>query len=70
MAGSGFRARRHRSNAGVPRPLKKVWEFKARVAIAGQLGETTLAEPSSEFGVDPTTVGIWKQDLTNLANRD
>jgi hypothetical protein len=30
---------------------------------AGLSGEKTLTELSSEFGVYPTTIGIWKQEF-------
>ncbi len=38
-------------------------EFKARVAMAVLSGEKTLAELSAEFGVDPTMISNWKQEL-------
>jgi transposase len=46
-----------------------VWEIKGRIAIAILSGEKTLAELSSEFGVHPTTIGIWKPELTSVSQR-
>jgi transposase len=43
-------------------------EFKARVAMAALSGEKTLAELSSEFGVHPTMISTWKQELMKRAN--
>jgi transposase len=43
-------------------------DFKARVAMAALSGEKTLAELSSEFGVHPTMISIWKQELTKRAS--
>ena len=42
-------------------------EFKARVAMAALSGEKTLAELSAEFGVHPTMVSNWKQELVKRA---
>ena len=42
--------------------------FKARVAKATLSGEKTLAELSSEFGVHPTMISTWKQELMKRAN--
>ena len=42
-------------------------EFKARVAIAALSGEKTLAELSAEFGVHPTMISNWKQELVTRA---
>ena len=42
-------------------------EFKARVAMAALSGEKTLAELSAEFGVHPTMIRDWKQELVNRA---
>src|SRR6267143_3099968 len=42
-------------------------EFKARVAMAALSGEKTLAELSVEFGVHPTMISSWKQELVKRA---
>src|SRR6516164_2533918 len=42
-------------------------EFKARVAMAALSGEKTLAELSVEFGVHPTMISSWKQELMKRA---
>ncbi len=42
-------------------------EFKARVAMAALSGEKTLAELSAEFGVHPTMISDWKQELVKRA---
>src|SRR5580704_5196052 len=42
-------------------------EFKARVAMAALSGEKTLAELSAEFGVHPTMISDWKQELGKRA---
>ncbi len=42
-------------------------EFKARVAMAALSGEKTLAELSAEFGVHPTMISNWKQELVKRA---
>jgi len=42
-------------------------EFKARVAMAALSGEKTLAELSAEFGVHPTMISDWKQELAKRA---
>jgi transposase len=42
-------------------------DFKARVAMEALSGEKTLAELSSEFGVHPTMISTWKQELTKRA---
>ena len=41
--------------------------FKARVAITALSGEKTLAELSAEFGVHPTMISGWKQELVKRA---
>jgi len=38
-------------------------EFKARVAMAALSGAKSLAELSAEFGVHPTMISTWKQEL-------
>ena len=42
-------------------------EFKARVAMAALSGGKTLAELSAEFGVHPTMISNWKQELVKRA---
>src|SRR6201988_930725 len=42
-------------------------EFKARVAMASLSGEKTMAELSAEFGVRPTMISNWKQELMKRA---
>ncbi|MBV8089102.1 MAG: transposase [Alphaproteobacteria bacterium] len=42
-------------------------EFKARVAMAALSGAKTLAELSSEFGVHPTMISTWRQELMKRA---
>ena len=42
-------------------------EFKARVAMTALSGEKTLAELSAEFGVHPTMISDWKQELVKRA---
>src|SRR5580704_5428747 len=42
-------------------------EFKARVAMAALSGEKTPAELSAEFGVHPTMISNWKQELVKRA---
>ena len=44
-------------------------DFKASVAMAALSGEKTLAELSSEFGVHPTMISTWKQELMKRAKR-
>ena len=43
-------------------------DFKARVAMAALSGEKILAELSSEFGVHPTMISTWKQELAKRAS--
>lgn len=43
-------------------------DFKARVAMAALSGEKTLGELSSEFGVHPTMISTWKQELAKRAS--
>jgi transposase len=43
-------------------------DFKARVAMAALTGEKTLTELSSEFGVHPTMISTWKQELMKRAS--
>jgi transposase len=42
-------------------------QFKAQVAMAALAGDKTLAELASEFGVHPTMISTWKQDLVKNA---
>ena len=42
-------------------------EFKAQVAMAALAGDRTLAELASEFGVHPTMISTWKQELVKNA---
>ena len=42
-------------------------QFKAQVAMAALSGEKTLAELSVEFGVHPTMISTWKQELVKRA---
>lgn len=37
-------------------------EFKAKVALEAIRGESTLAELSSRFGVNPNQISKWKRD--------
>jgi transposase-like protein len=53
-------------NVGVKRKQHSA-EFKARVAMAALSGAKTLAELSSEFGVHPTMISTWKQELMKRA---
>ena len=41
--------------------------FKARVAMAALSGEKTLSGLSAEFGVHPTMISSWKQELVSRA---
>jgi transposase-like protein len=42
-------------------------QFKAQVAMAALAGSKTLAELASEYGVHPTTISTWKQELVKNA---
>jgi transposase-like protein len=42
-------------------------EFKAQVAMAALAGDKTLAELSSQYGVHPTMISTWKQELVKNA---
>ncbi len=42
-------------------------EFKARVAMAALSGAKSLSELSAEFGVHPTMISTWKQELVKRA---
>ena len=42
-------------------------QFKAQVAMAALAGDKTLAELASEFGVHPTMISTWKQELMKNA---
>lgn len=42
-------------------------QFKAQVAMAALSGEKTLAELSAEYGVHPTMISTWKQELARRA---
>src|SRR5437588_8531851 len=60
----------NRSKRGVKVGIKRKQhsaEFKARVAMAALSGEKTLAELSAEFGVHPTMISGWKQELVKRA---
>lgn len=43
-------------------------QFKAQVAMAALSGEKTLAELSAEYGVHPTMISTWKQELGRRAS--
>lgn len=43
-------------------------QFKAQVAMAALSGEKSLAELSSEFGVHPTMISTWKQELVKRSS--
>ena len=42
-------------------------EFKSKVAIEAMKGHKTINELSSEFGVHPTQVNNWKQQLVEAS---
>ncbi len=42
-------------------------QFKAQVAMAALSGDKTLGELSSEYGVHPTMISTWKQELVKHA---
>ena len=42
-------------------------QFKAQVAMAALSGEKTLADLSAEYGVHPTMISTWKQELVKRA---
>lgn len=42
-------------------------QFKAQVALAALAGGKTLAELASEYGVHPTMISTWKQELVKNA---
>ena len=42
-------------------------EFKAQVAMAALSGDKTLAELASEYGIHPTMISTWKQELARRA---
>ena len=42
-------------------------EFKAKVAMAALKGDKTMAELASEFGVHPTQVSAWRNELKDRA---
>ena len=42
-------------------------QFKAQVAMAALSGEKTLAELAAEYGIHPTMISTWKQELVKRA---
>lgn len=42
-------------------------QFKAQVAMSALAGDKTLAELASEYGVHPTMISTWKQELVKNA---
>ena len=42
-------------------------QFRAQVAMAALSGEKTLAELSAQYGVHPTMISTWKQELMKRA---
>ncbi len=43
-------------------------KFKAQVAMAALAGDKTLADLASEYGVHPTMISTWKQELVKRAD--
>lgn len=43
-------------------------QFKAQVAMAALSGEKSLAELSSAYGVHPTMISTWKQELVKRSS--
>ncbi len=42
-------------------------QFKVKVAMAALAGAKTLSELASEYGVHPTMISTWKQELSKNA---
>ena len=42
-------------------------QFKVKVAMAALAGAKTLSELASEYGVHPTMISTWKQELMRRA---
>ena len=42
-------------------------EFRAKVALAALKGDKTMSELASEFGVHPTQVSAWRNELKSRA---
>lgn len=42
-------------------------KFKAQVAMAAMAGDKTLSELSAQYGVHPTMISTWKQELAKRA---
>ena len=40
-------------------------EYKAKVALAALREDRTLSELSSEYGVHPIQIGLWKKNRVN-----
>jgi len=43
-------------------------KFKAQVAMAALVGDKTLAELSSQYGVHTTMISAWKQELAQRSD--